>query len=92
MYIRIKNVLAITALVPAGVVFAAVAKDVPAELPDPNRHPEMAGNVASVDIRGMGGGGYHYGNNGATCAKVGDSMGRAMVKLLEEARTKGKKE
>lgn len=58
---------------------------------DPNRHPELAGNVASVDIRGMGGGGYHYGNNGATYAKVGDAMGRAMVKLLEDTRTKGKK-
>ena len=32
----------------------------------------------------MGGGGYHYGNNGATYTKVGDAMGRAMVKLLEQ--------
>jgi len=49
---------------------------------DPKRHPKFAGNVASVDIRDMGGGGYHYGNNGATYAKVGDAMGRAMAKLL----------
>jgi len=49
---------------------------------DPKRHPKFAGNVASVDIRDMGGGGYHYGNNGATYTKVGDAMGRAMAKLL----------
>ncbi|MHC4201533.1 MAG: sialate O-acetylesterase [Planctomycetota bacterium] len=55
---------------------------------DPARHPEFAGNVASVDIRDMGGGGYHYGNNGATYAKVGDAMGRAMAKLLEHAAAK----
>ena len=55
---------------------------------DPARHPEFAGNVASVDIRDMGGGGYHYGNNGATYTKVGDAMGRAMVKLLEYAAAK----
>jgi len=36
-----------------------------------------------VDIREMGGGGYHYGNNGATYGKVGDAMGRAMAELLE---------
>ncbi len=49
---------------------------------DPSRHPDLAGNVASVDIRSFAGGGYHYGENGATYAKVGDAMGRAMVKLL----------
>jgi len=59
---------------------------------DSKRHPEFAGNVASVDIRDMGGGGYHYGSNGATYARVGDAMGRAMVKLLEEGRKKGKTE
>lgn len=41
-------------------------------------------NCASVDIRDIGGGGFHYGNNGATYAKVGDRMGRAMVKLLDK--------
>ncbi len=59
---------------------------------DPARHPEFAGNVASVDIRDMGGGGYHYGNNGATYTKVGDAMGRAMVGLLERAAAKKAKE
>ena len=55
---------------------------------DPKRHPKFAGNVASVDIRDMGGGGYHYGNNGATYTKVGDAMGRAMAKLLLAKKTK----
>jgi len=59
---------------------------------DPRRHPKFAGNVASVDIRDMGGGGYHYGNNGATYTKVGDAMGRGMVKLLEHAAAKRAKE
>ena len=49
---------------------------------DPKRHPEFAGNVASVDIRDMGGGGYHYGRNGGTYTKVGDAMGRAMAEML----------
>ena len=43
-----------------------------------------AGNVASVDTRGMGGGGFHYDSNGATYARVGDAMGRAMVGLLNK--------
>lgn len=47
-----------------------------------SQRPEFAGNVASVDIRDIGGGGFHYGNNGATYAKVGDRMGRAMAGLL----------
>ncbi len=55
---------------------------------DPKRHPKFAGNVASVDIRDMGGGGYHYGNNGATYTKVGDAMGRAMAKLLLKSEKK----
>ncbi|MFT4547517.1 MAG: hypothetical protein ACI9MB_001464 [Verrucomicrobiales bacterium] len=50
---------------------------------DPKQHPEFKGNVASVDIRDIGGGGFHYGENGATYAKVGDRMGRAMAKLLK---------
>jgi hypothetical protein len=47
-----------------------------------SQRPEFAGNVASVDIRDIGGGGFHYGDNGATYAKVGDRMGRAMAGLL----------
>ncbi|MFT4547852.1 MAG: hypothetical protein ACI8XO_002338 [Verrucomicrobiales bacterium] len=50
---------------------------------DPKEFPDFEGNVASVDIRDIGGGGFHYGNNGATYAKVGDRMGRAMAKLLQ---------
>jgi len=48
-----------------------------------SRQPRFVGNVASVDIRDMGGGGYHYGNNGATYAKVGHAMGLAMARLLK---------
>jgi alpha-galactosidase len=48
-----------------------------------SKSSEFKGNVASVDIRDIGGGGAHYGNNGATYAKVGDRMGRAMAKLKE---------
>ena len=55
---------------------------------DPKRHPEFAGNVASVDIRDMGGGGYHYGRNGGTYAKVGDAMGRAMAEMLLKKKAK----
>jgi len=51
---------------------------------DPVKHPEFAGTVASVDTRRMGGGGYHYDNNGATYTKVGDALGRAMAKLLNQ--------
>lgn len=43
------------------------------------------GNVASVDIRDIGGGGFHYGDNGATYGKVGDRMGRAMAALHEQS-------
>ena len=57
---------------------------------DPRRHPEFAGNVSSVDIRSFGGGGYHYGDNGATYTKVGDAMGRAMVELLSTQARSGK--
>lgn len=55
---------------------------------DPKRHPDFANNVASVDIRDMGGGGFHYGNNGATYAKVGDAMGRAMAEMLIKSEKK----
>lgn len=43
------------------------------------------GNVASVDIRDIGGGGFHYGDNGAIYGKVGDRMGRAMAQLHEQS-------
>ena len=49
---------------------------------DPDKYPDFAGNVKSFDTRSMGGGGYHYNNDGATYTRVGDAMGRAMVELL----------
>ena len=56
--------------------------DAQMSISDPAVHPEFAGNVASVDTRGMGGGGFHYDSNGATYVRVGDAMGRAMVELI----------
>ena len=55
---------------------------------DPSQHPEYRGNVGSVDIRDIGGGGFHYGCNGGRYTKIGDRMGRAMVKLLDYAAAK----
>ena len=57
---------------------------------DPKQHPEFAGKVASVDIRGFWrnrgesptGTGYHYNHNAETYVLTGDSLGRAMVRLL----------
>lgn len=63
--------------------------DAQMSISDPAVHPEFAGNVASVDTRGMGGGNYHYDSNGATYVRVGDAMGRAMVELL--SKDKGRK-
>jgi alpha-galactosidase len=58
---------------------------------DPKRHPELAGTVATVDIRDFWrethvshrSQGYHYNRNAETYMLVGDALGRAMVKLLE---------
>jgi hypothetical protein len=57
---------------------------------DPAKHPEFAGNVASVDTRGFWrevdespkGEDYHYNRNAETYLRVGDALGRAMVGLL----------
>ena len=57
---------------------------------DPEKHPEFAGTVASVDIRDFWreigespkGEGYHYNRNAETYMLVGDALGRAMVGLL----------
>jgi hypothetical protein len=57
---------------------------------DPVKHPDFAGNVASVDTLGYwrsveespGNQGHHYNNNAWTYMMVGDAMGRAMVELL----------
>ena len=50
---------------------------------DAKKYPDFAGNVASVDCRDFyRGGGAHYGNNAETYMLVGDSMGRAMAKML----------
>jgi hypothetical protein len=57
---------------------------------DPKQHPELAGTVASVDIRDFWREvdespvpqDYHYHRNAETYLLVGDAMGRAMVRLL----------
>lgn len=57
---------------------------------DPVKHPEYAGNVASVDIRDFWrevdespmNQDYHYNRNAETYILVGDALGRAMVGLL----------
>jgi len=58
---------------------------------DPNKHPEFAGTVASVDIRDFWrevdesprSQDYHYNRNAETYMLVGDALGRAMVGLLD---------
>ncbi len=57
---------------------------------DPKKHPEYAGNVASVDTRDFWrevdespmSQDYHYNRNAETYMLVGDALGRAMVGLL----------
>ncbi|HUT13167.1 MAG TPA: sialate O-acetylesterase, partial [Thermoguttaceae bacterium] len=57
---------------------------------DPQKHPEFAGTVASVDTRDFWrevdesptSQDYHYNRNAETYMLVGDALGRAMVKLL----------
>jgi alpha-galactosidase len=57
---------------------------------DPKRHPELAGTVTTVDIRGFWrkveasprNQGYHYNRNAETYMLVGDALGRGMVRLL----------
>ena len=57
---------------------------------DPKQHPEFAGTVASVDTRDFWreveesprSQDYHYNRNAETYLLVGESMGRAMVRLL----------
>ncbi|MAG93170.1 MAG: hypothetical protein CMJ48_05410 [Planctomycetaceae bacterium] len=57
---------------------------------DPKRHPEYAGNVASIDTRDFWrevdesprSQDYHYNRNAETYVLVGDALGRAMVGLL----------
>lgn len=59
---------------------------------DPEKHPEFAGTVASVDTRPFKRGndqspshfGYHWNHNGESHYLVGQAMGEAMVKLLEK--------
>jgi hypothetical protein len=50
------------------------------------KHPEFAGNVATVythPIAKGGSGNGHYGGNAETYMEVGEAMGRAMVALLK---------
>jgi len=57
---------------------------------DAKRHPEYAGNVASVDTRPFWrevdesptNQDYHYHRNAETYLRIGDALGRAMVRLL----------
>jgi len=57
---------------------------------DPKKHPEFAGNVASVDTRDFWrevdespmSQDYHYNRNAETYLLVGDALGRGMVRLL----------
>jgi len=61
---------------------------------DPQRHPELAGTVTTVDIRDFWrkvevsprNQGYHYNRNAETYMLVGDALGRGMVKLHEQRR------
>ncbi|MFN7342807.1 MAG: hypothetical protein ACK5TA_05675, partial [bacterium] len=57
---------------------------------DSKQHPDFTGNVASVDTRDFWreieespkGEDYHYNRNPETYLLVGESMGRAMVRML----------
>ncbi len=57
---------------------------------DVKKHPEYAGNVASVDTRDFWrevdespkGEDYHYNRNAETYMLIGDALGRSMVRLL----------
>ena len=57
---------------------------------NPKKHPEYAGNVASVDTRAFWrevdespkGEDYHYNRNAETYMLIGDALGRATVRLL----------
>jgi hypothetical protein len=59
---------------------------------DPKKHPEFVGNVKSVETRDFWrkaeesptNQGFHYNQNAETYYLVGDAMGAAMVKLLEQ--------
>ena len=58
---------------------------------NPTLHPELAGTVATVDtrpfdygeLRGCNNQGYHWYFSGESYFNIGESMGQAMVKLLE---------
>ncbi len=59
---------------------------------DPDKHPDFAGNVLSVDTRDFwrnveespSNQGYHYNRNAEAYMLVGDALGRGMVKLLKQ--------
>lgn len=55
---------------------------------DPNKHPEFAGDVATVYTHPLSKGGAsnsHYGGNAETYMNVGEAMGQAMVELGRSA-------
>jgi alpha-galactosidase len=59
---------------------------------DPQKHPEFAGTVASVETRDFArpveqspsNFGYHWNHNGESHFLVGEAMGKAMLKLLRK--------
>jgi len=59
---------------------------------DPEKHPEFAGTVTTVETRGMYrdasvspvSQGYHWNHNGETTYLIGEGMGEAMVELVPE--------
>jgi alpha-galactosidase len=59
---------------------------------DPDKHPEFAGTVTTVETRGMyrepsvspANQAYHWNHNGETAYLIGEGMGEAMVELVPE--------
>ncbi len=54
---------------------------------NPEKHPEFKGDVATVYSHPLchgGSSGGHYGGNAETYMDVGEGMGKAMIRLLEE--------
>ena len=66
--------------------------DIQMAMGDPEKHPEFAGTVASVETREFdrtkeqspSGFGYHWKHNAESHFLVGDAMGKAMVELLKK--------
>ncbi len=69
-----------------------VVHDAQMAVGDPNKHPEFAGTVKTVDTRPFwrtveqspGDEGHHYNRNAETYMLVGDALARGMIELLEK--------